>query len=380
VDSPLVLAYEKRTKKVGIDQWACVVRLGGVGDNLMASSILSLLKQQGFMVEFIAQKPHHEVLVNNPYIDKLTVKESGDFPAGGGKDWFDWFKGRAKEYGYFINLSHTCETTLACVAGQSQFYWPAPWRRRYCGHNYLEFIHDVAGLPHVFDPHFYPTEEEFEKALDTKGKVGGERVIGWCLSGTRVDKVYPSSPMVVARIIKELGCSVILLGAPGIQGDMAKTICEHVEKQNGSGDGVHVAIAADYDLSSEEDRVRLGLKPGIINWPLRRVLSQALTCDLVVSPDTGVAWAVAMADMPKIMLLSHASPKNITKHWKNTVTLHADNHRVPCYPCHMLHDDKESCQAEQIRHGMKPNEHASSCIADISVETIVSEAKRLLCR
>jgi hypothetical protein len=34
--------------------------------------------------------------------------------------------------------------------------------------------------------------------------------------------------------------------------------------------------------------------------------------------------SAAFEAMPKIMLLSHASEENITKHWVNTTTLHAD--------------------------------------------------------
>ena len=37
----------------------------------------------------------------------------------------------------------------------------------------------------------------------------------------------------------------------------------------------------------------------------------------MIGPDTGLMWGVAMEAMPKIMLLSHASPENITKHWTN---------------------------------------------------------------
>jgi ADP-heptose:LPS heptosyltransferase len=236
----------------------------------------------------------------------------------------------------------------------------------------LEFVHEVANLPHIFNPRFYPTDEEHEKALKTKSIVNaGGPVIGWCLAGSRLDKVYPYSAMAVARLIKELGATVLLLGAPGKQLSDAQAICDHVVRTNGSGHNVHIAIAADYDLSSEEDRVRLGLKPGIINWPLRRVLSQSQVCDLMIGPDTGPMWAVAMEEVPKIMLLSHASETNITKHWHNTTTLHADQQRVPCWPCHQLHDTQDTCTPNKDKNG-------AACISDITVESILKVAEAYL--
>ena len=343
----------------------CVVRLGGVGDNIMASSVLPLLAER-YNVEFIAQDPYHVVLENNPYIAKLTVKKSGDIPGNGGKEWYDWFSARAKEYeGGLFNLSHTCETRLAVVVAQTEFYRPPAWRRKYCGLNYLEYVHDACCLPHTFAPKFYPTTKELDKAWETKKKIG-PKVIGWCIAGSRIDKTYPYSPGAIARLIRELGVHVVLFGA-GQHVGMAQTIRDHVERQNGTDKGLHSAIAADYAISTPEQREELGLKPGVINWPLRRGLTQALTCDLMIGPDTGPMWAVSMEDLPKIVLLSHASAENITKHWKNTTTLHANQGRVPCWPCHQLHDTQDTCTPNKEKNG-------AACISDITVESILKTA------
>jgi hypothetical protein len=93
-------------------------------------------------------------------------------------------------------------------------------------------------------------------------------------------------------------------------------------------------------------------------------LSLALTADLVVTPDTGTAWAVAFEPMPKIVMVSHASAENITKHWVNTTTLQADQNRVPCFPCHRLHNDPSTCVSNKEGNG-------AACISDISVDRLV---------
>jgi ADP-heptose:LPS heptosyltransferase len=197
--------------------------------------------------------------------------------------------------------------------------------------------------------------------------MGASRVIGWCISGTRIDKAYPYSPMVIARIIKELRLPVILFGA-GKDAEAAEVVGNQVVIQNGSGEGLHFAIEADYHKSSPELRAKLGLVPDVTNWPVRRGLAQVQLCDLVIGPDTGFMWGVAMEKMPKIVMLSHASQENITKHWHNTITLHADQKRVPCWPCHKLHDGLDTCVPNKDNNG-------AACISDISVEEILRKAK-----
>lgn len=324
----------------------------------MCSSAFPLIAQD-YNLEVIAQEPHHVVFENNPYIDKLSVKKSGEIgtPQGGILEWQRWFVGRSGEFTKFVNLSHTCESTLALIPAQTQFYWPSSVRRKMCGKSYIEMVHDVCEVPHDFTigPRFYPTDEEIEKALDTKRKVG-DRVIGWCISGSRHDKLYPYSAMAIARLIRELNTPVIMFGAPGKDFEIAKTIQEHVQRQNGSDDGLHLALSPD---------------PADPSWPIRRSLTQCQQCDLMIGPDTGPQWSVGMESIPKILMISHASAENITKHWVNTVTLEADKIRVPCHSCHKLHDTPETCFPNKDNTG-------AACISDISVETILLVAKGLL--
>jgi ADP-heptose:LPS heptosyltransferase len=333
--------------------WAGVARFGGIGDNLIAASVCGALKRKGLKVEMITSDPCWQVFEHNPNIDKLSVKSKAEVPTDM-KEWQKWFAGRAEEYDVFAHLSHSCENSLALFPMQTQFYWPAAVRRRICGRNYLEFVHDIAGVPYEFGPLFYASAEEKEQAAETKAKIGG-RVILWVISGTRIDKVYPFAPMAIARLIKELDAQIVVTGSPGKNFADAKLIMEHVERQLSSNKGLHSAIS-DSEAKTE--------------WPLRRSLAFAQCADLVVTPDTGIAWSVAFAPMPKVMLISHASPENITKHWLNTVTLSADQSRVPCWPCHQLHDEPRTCTPNKENNG-------AACITDISVERLVSTVKEL---
>lgn len=147
----------------------------------------------------------------------------------------------------------------------------------------------------------------------------------------------------------------MMFGAPGREFLMAKEIERQLIQQTGP------------DQRGSSAGLYLGMSDNVEkpNWPARRAFSQLQMCDAVVTPDTGPGWAVAMREMPKVVLLSHASPLNITTGWRNATTLHADQTRIPCWPCHQLHDRWETCRkAKEV--------DAAACIADIPVNAIVS--------
>lgn len=358
--------------------WACVARMGGIGDDLVAASVLRPLKKLGYMTEVITSEMAHVVFQNNPYLDKLTVKADGDIPGpGGGDDWQKWFVTRAKEYDLFVHLSHSMEVRHAIFPGATSFWWPPEVRRELCAGNYLETAHKIAGLtpPFDFGPLFFRTEEEITRADKIKRDIIGGPYLAWVIAGSRIDKIYPYSAQAIARIIKELKIPVVLFGNGGKQFENGKAIMEHVGRINSvkkhvsniGPDGLH--LADDLHMAMTKD----GSDPGgILDWPIRRSLSQMLSADIMVTPDTGSAWAAAFEPIAKIVMVSHASAENITKHWINTVTLEADKNRVPCHPCHRLHSDPSSCvKAKDVPI------NAAACMADISVETIVQNVERL---
>jgi FkbM family methyltransferase len=342
--------------------WAGVVRFGGIGDNLIAASAVGALKRAGYKVEVItSSESAWHVFEHNTNIDKLSVKSKMELPQDL-REWQKWHAGRGQEFDVFANLHHSCEMNLATFTATTNFWWPRHMRRMICGRSYLEFVHDIAGIGYDFGPLFYATAREKEIAKATKAKIG-KRVIAWVISGSRLDKIHPHTPTIIARIIKELGVPVVIMGSPGRNFDDAKKIEEVVETENSSKEGLHCAIT----MVPQEEQGKMGP----YDWPYRRSIAFAQACDLVIGPDTGLMWGVAMEMIPKIMLLSHASPENITKHWRNTTTLHADPERVSCWPCHQLHDDMSTCRPGKFKN-------AAACMDDIGVETIVQTVALIL--
>ena len=77
---------------------------------------------------------------------------------------------------------------------------------------------------------------------------------------------------------------------------------------------------------------------------VRQTLALEQQCDVVIGPETGVLNAVAFEPNAKVVMLSHSSVENLTKHWVNTESLFAS---TPCYPCHQLHYGNEFCAVDQ---------------------------------
>jgi ADP-heptose:LPS heptosyltransferase len=343
--------------------WVGIARLGGVGDDLLAASVARPFKKMGYNVDMLTGEGNHVVYYNNPNIDKVSVKRDGDLPKNNQELWLAWFQSRAAEYDQFVHLSHSMEMRHALFPSMTAFWWPQEYRRKLCGGSYLETVHDIANVPYDFGPLFYASAEEKDRAVETKKKVG-PRVIGWVLAGSRLDKIYPYSPHVIARIIKEFNAPILLIGAPNEkQLACAKAIQETVMQTNSTLDGLHLAMTTSGNVAGAE-------KAESADWPIRRSLAQLQACDLVITPDTGLAWGVAFEPMPKIVTVSHASEQNITKHWLNCTTLHADPARVPCWPCHRLHNDISTCVKAK-------DAEAAACMADISVEDLMQNVKKL---
>lgn len=341
------------------NEWACVVRLGGVGDNLIASSVFPALKRKWGHLEVICAEPQHVVFENNPFIDKLTVKAQDDPHWENGLEWQKYWLARSREYAFFANLSHSCEVHRALTRAQTSYYWPASTRRKICGQNYLETVADICEVDYAdLDPRFYPTATEMAAAEETKRFVGG-KYVGIVITGSRLDKIWSPLAMVVGRIVKEMGLPVVLFGAPGKDFEIAKNVQEYLLRANGTDKDVHLALSAD---------------PAKPHWPIRRILTQAMLADVIISPDTGPAWAVSKCEMPKIILLSHASPENITKHWTNTTSLHANPSRVACWPCHLLIDEMADCERLSGRKGGTN----CACIDDIAPDVVVENVRRLM--
>ncbi len=307
-----------------------VMRYGGYGDVLVASSTFPHLKAEGWHLTVYTGPKGKEVLQNDPHVDRLVAHDMLAITQGQMRELSDYLRTRCAK---MVNFSETFENLLLASPRRNNFHWPHEMRQRYMNGNYLEAAHTAAGVPQEYRQKHYASSTELRDA--EAWRKDKPRLVVLAASGTGVNKIWPGMFEYAWRIAElDPDTHVVVLG------DMKDA--EFIEH-----DRIH----------------QVGLK-----WSIRRGLAMCLCADLVIGPETGLLNAVAMEPMPKIVLLSHSSVENLTKHWQNTAVLTGN---VPCYPCHRLHIDWEGCKQDL-------DTKQAACQAAITPMAAVHLTKRLL--
>ena len=297
------------TRKAPKGPTACVVRYGGFGDMIQAANVIPALKKQGFHVTVMTTPKGQDVLQHDPNIDAWFVQDTDQVP---NHELPAFWEHQAGRFDRFINLSESVEGTLLAMPGRANHAWPDNLRRKYLGVNYLEFTAELAGVPYASAAKFYPSRDELERARARMLEPKEGLNVVFALAGSSVHKFYPGQDHVIARILTEMPeCRIFMVGDPS---------CKMLE----------------LGWENEPRVVPLSGEIGI-----RETLTLAKLADVVLGPETGVLNAVAFEPMRKVVLLSHSSVENLTKHWINTVSILPPD--VPCYPCHRLHYDRRYC-------------------------------------
>lgn len=296
----------------------CLARFGAYGDLMQASSVFAGLKKQGWHVTLMCSPPGSDIVLHDPNIDAFIYQDRDQVPnAALGDYWAHW----AKKFDRFLNLSESVEGTFLAMSGRIQHEWPPAVRHKMMNVNYMQFQHELAGVPDVLNIRFFATEEEKRWAKEERAKLG-KTVLLWQLAGSsRMHKSYPYLDEIVARLmISYPDVHVVLTGGPE---------CESLE-------------------AGWEKEPRVHRRSGV--WSIRQTLAFLDECDVVVGAETGVLNAAACLKMPKIVFLSHSTRNNLTRDWTNTISLASDhtvcpgrgNNEAPA--CHQLHYDFTYCK------------------------------------
>lgn len=307
-----------------LEKTACVVRYGGFGDMLQAANILPELKRQGYHVTFMTTPKGQEILKHDPHIDAWFIQDENQVP---NHELSAFWKVQSTKFDKFVQLSESVEGTLLALPGRANHTWPDTVRRVELNRNYLEWTSALAELDYHSEAKFYPSTDEqvwagmYLNALRHRLEPGlpvgvipkTRYFILWALAGSSIHKFYPWQDSVIAKILTDIPEAVVILA-----GDYACQILE---------------------LGWEQEP-RVIRESG--NLSIRQTLTLAQAVNCVVGPETGVLNAVAFQeDVAKVVLLSHSSPENLTKHWKSCHELEPEN--TPCYPCHRLHYTRDWC-------------------------------------
>ena len=320
---------------------ALVSRYGAFGDQIQTSSILPGLKKQGYHISYMTTPEAKTVLQHDPHIDEWFIQDKDACPnALLGPFW----EVVATRYDKFINLSESIEGALLTLPGRLQHQYPHDVRRKlFGGINYLERTHDIAGVPYEFAPKFYATDEEIRWARALKKAWGGQ-VLTWAINGSSPHKVWPYTQVVMKWILDSTPLHICILSDPTIGKQLQEAIVAKLEESGCDMARVHPM--------------------GGGAWTIRQALTFCQVSDCVVGPETGPLNAVCMEPMPKVIMMSHSSTTNLTKHWINTTAIEPEKELRPaCYPCHRLHYKWDHCKQDE-------RTNAAACAAAIRPETV----------
>lgn len=287
---------------------ALVIRLGALGDAVMITPLLRLLKEDGYHVTVNCKKYSENVLRHNPYIDKFLLHDESIPNEKLDEHWAAIGTG----YDRIINLSESIERGLLAVEGRPEFVLPHEERHSLYNHNYYDRTLEIGGYKERGlngELYFSPAEETW--FADFRKKLIGKYKVLWSLSGSSHHKVYPYAEYVGRAFL------------------------------NKHPDAVIITVGDDVCKLLEWDHPRTIKKSG--EWPIRKSFLMTKYADLVVSSESAIANAAGCFDVPKIIFLSHSSEENLTKYWKNCTTLTG---QVPCHPCHQIHYTEESCPCD----------------------------------
>jgi len=303
---------------------AAIVRVGGHGDALWASSPAALLKEQGYHVTIYTTAGGADVLRHDPNIDRVVALPSS---AMTDEDLLEYWGHLGRQYDRFVNLIGSVEQSLLLHDTEIGFYRPHALRHKLCNTNYLERVHDFAEVAYDFRQKFYPTPAELEWARKMRAELKGPLVV-IAPAGSGQVKYWPHAQ----SLMQSLG--------------------HH---------GIYSVVLGDV-----RDPKLVGVEPwgSVIgmDWPIRLALTFATLADAVVGTESLIVNAVAFEPMLKIVTMSHSSAENLTKHWTNTAA--AEPVGVACHPCHRIHGSFNFCAQDK-------GTGAAACQAFITADMVL---------
>lgn len=362
------------------EKTVCVCRFGGFGDMIQTSAILPALKRAGFHVTVMTTPQGQDIIREDPHVDAWVIQDNDQVPNEElGAYWRAW----SRRFTRFVQLSESIEGHLLALPGRANHQWPVVMRRKYLGSvNYAEWTAELAQVEFKSEARFYATIDEAaqsrrylthvaERVGRTVPRNEAQKIMGlpsiasravplvqpvfnimWCLSGSSMHKAYPHMDAVIAKILLEMPEAAI-----HFTGDHACQILE----------------------AGWENEPRVFRQSG--EMTIRQTLALAQACDLVLGPETGVLNAVANEEhVAKVVMLSHSSFDNLTRHWVNTITIEPNAEVAPCFPCHRLHYDRTYCPFDNDETGGRVATHAAICAFSITPGTVfaaVEQAYRL---
>lgn len=324
----------------------CIARYGAIGDALQLTPIIHQLHDEGYDVTLNVSPYTVDIYKNNPYVANIVTQERNVIPNPDLGEYWDYWK---RQYDRYINFSESIEGKLLKVEGRSDFYTTKEWRHANCNVNYHDQHMKLAGIEdskYKLPELYFTKSEEKDLLYDIKPlREADQFVIAWGLKGSSHHKLYAFLPEVAKAWLNEHPDSHILT----------------------------IGGAESVNLKINHDRII----PLLNVWPIRKSMLLTKYVDLVIGPESAITNASSCFDTPKIVLLSHSTHDNLTKHWTNVQALAPDEALAPCYPCHQLHYTLPSCPLIDIQIDRRKMTNLPKCAAAVEPERVYDAIEKV---
>lgn len=301
---------------------AYLVRYGAFGDMINFSAVLPALRELGYRVTVETNWKGVQILSENPHIAELigfepwqrckTAKEVNE--------WVQRLDDTARRVDLYVNFSQSLEGALIEPETKPSYLWPLWLRReknaqtnyydqtmRWCGLTAQKYMGRRGEIWFSCDEHRH--------VLRQLAPYKDRHVTVWALRGSMHQKaVAPLAPKIVnAWLDRHPEAAVITTG---------DEFCHQFEWDYPNGETIRP------DAGLGDGTARLIHKSG--RWPFRQAVNTARYANLVVTPETGLGIAAGAMGVPKIMMLTAASLKNIVGNDIHDYSVQSDAWCSPC--------------------------------------------------
>lgn len=328
---------------------ALVFRCGAVGDMLESGSICAGIKKTyGHHITLMGVDHAVDAVHGNPYVDEFRILwREGKTPEQIDAELYDI----VKAHDFYYPLIQVAEGHLLVGEPTQTFRWPPAARHKVCNFNYLELLHQVAGVPYEPRVKFYPSPEEMQWAEQVKAEIQERFILLLVVNGSSPNKVWPHTEAFIREAVKDPDLHIILTGTetvfdrPWVKHKQVNSLCGKTT--------------------------------------LRQALSLVYIADAILGPETAIMQAASRMDVPKIIMLSHSTEENLTKDWPAVYPLTAQhvvcqgrgNNDAPA--CHQIHHSWDTCTRVTDRNCLSCRsghctKHLSACQQAILPEMALS--------
>lgn len=298
-----------------------IIRYGAFGDMVMMTSLLEPLIAQGYTIHLNTNKRGAQIVKHDSRVEHIIINDvEGPISGGFLNPYWEAFK---KRYDKVIQLTATVEDSLLLTPMNPHLYnLPHTQRHMMCNHNYREWTHAVADVPMGAPPSIELSIDEIKAATEHVTPYVGKILALVVVRGSAHHKQYKHIAPFLFRLATLHNVQALL-----VADDEAANLCN--------------AIIASVERFGAPE----GFVKSIVGQNIRETIALAHLVDIVIGPETGVLNAVAYHPVIKMMFLSHSSVENLCKDWTNLLVQYPKD--LPCYPCHRLHYNTQSCNLDE---------------------------------